>query len=80
VDGVDDLGVVNAAQVGGGDHEIGMPELALDDQQRDTLAGHLDGLSVSGLVGERTVGVRRRRFVVGCESRPITPRSLVPSR
>jgi hypothetical protein len=38
VDGVDDLGVVNPAQVRGGDPEIGMPELALYDQQRDSLA------------------------------------------
>ena len=38
VDRVDDLGVVNPAQVRGGDPEIGMPELALYDQQGDSLA------------------------------------------
>jgi hypothetical protein len=38
VDCVDDLGVVNPAQVRGGDPEIGMPELALYDQQGDSLA------------------------------------------
>ena len=27
-----------------------MPELALYDQQRDTLAGHIDGVSMSQLV------------------------------
>jgi len=38
VDGVEDLGVVNPAQVGAGDPEVGMPELALDHQQRDPFA------------------------------------------
>ena len=38
VDRVDDLGVVNPAQVRGGDREIGMPELALYDQQGNSLA------------------------------------------
>jgi hypothetical protein len=51
VNGVDDLGVVDSAQVRRLDPEIGMPELALYDQQRDTLAGHLDGVSMSELVG-----------------------------
>jgi hypothetical protein len=31
VDGVDDFGVVDPAQVGGGDPEVGMTELPLDD-------------------------------------------------
>jgi hypothetical protein len=38
VDGIDGLGVVDAAQVRGGDPEVGMPELALYDQQWDPLA------------------------------------------
>ena len=50
MNGVDDLGVVDPAQVHRRDPEIGMPELPLYDQQRDTLAGHLDGVSVSQLV------------------------------
>ena len=50
MNGVDDLGVVDPAQVHRRDPEIGMPELALYDQQRDTLAGHLDGVSMSQLV------------------------------
>ena len=37
-DRVDDLGVVDPAQVRGGDPEIGMPELALYDQQWDPFA------------------------------------------
>src|ERR687891_1680839 len=50
VDGVDDLGVVDALEVNGGDPEVGMPELALDDDQRHALAGHLDGVRVAQLV------------------------------
>jgi hypothetical protein len=44
VDGLDDFGVVNPAQVGRGDAEVGVPELAVDDQQRDSFTGHLDGV------------------------------------
>jgi hypothetical protein len=36
VDGVDDLGVVDPAQVHRGDRQVGVSELALDDQQRDS--------------------------------------------
>src|SRR5919106_3113289 len=50
MDGVDDLGVVDALQVDAGDAEVGMPELALDDDQRHALAGHLDGVRVAQLV------------------------------
>src|SRR5215212_6463367 len=50
VDGVDDLGVVDALEVDGGDAEVGVAELALDDDQRDALAGHLDGVGVAELV------------------------------
>jgi hypothetical protein len=35
VDRVDHLGVVDSSQVRGGDPEVGMPELALYDQERD---------------------------------------------
>jgi hypothetical protein len=51
VDGVDDLGAVNALQVDRGDAEVGMSELALDDEQRDTFSGHFDGVCVPELVG-----------------------------
>jgi hypothetical protein len=50
VDGVDDLGVVDALEVDRGDPEVGVPELALDDDQRHALAGHLDGVRVADLV------------------------------
>jgi hypothetical protein len=38
VDGVDDLAVVDALQVDGGDAEVGVAELALDDVERDAFA------------------------------------------
>src|SRR5215212_3616153 len=50
VDGVDDLGVVDALEVNGGDAEVGVAELALDDDQRNALAGHLGGVRVAQLV------------------------------
>jgi hypothetical protein len=42
VDGVDDLGAVDALQVDRGDAEVGVSELALDDDQRDALARAAD--------------------------------------
>jgi hypothetical protein len=50
VDRVDDLGVVDPTQVRRGNPEVGMPELALYDQQRDPLARHLDSVRMSQLV------------------------------
>jgi hypothetical protein len=38
VDGSDDLGVINPAQIPRRDRQIGMPELSLDNEQRDPLA------------------------------------------
>jgi hypothetical protein len=35
VDGRDDLSVVDPSQVSGRDRQIGMPELSLDNEQRD---------------------------------------------
>ena len=39
-----------ALQVDRGDAEVGVAELALDDDQRHALAGHLDGGRVAQLV------------------------------
>jgi hypothetical protein len=44
VDGVNDLGVVDATQVHGGDREIGVTELALDHKQRHALARRLNSV------------------------------------
>src|SRR5687767_11198122 len=46
VDGVDDLCVVDALEIDRSDSEVGVPELALDDDQRHALARHLDGMGV----------------------------------
>jgi len=48
--GVNDLGVVDAAEIDRGDGEIGVPELTLDNQQRDALARHLYRVGVAQLV------------------------------
>jgi hypothetical protein len=51
VDGVDDLGVIDSAQVHRRDRKVGvLAELALDDEQRHSLARHLDGMSVPQLM------------------------------
>jgi hypothetical protein len=49
-DRVDDLGVVDPAQVDRGDGEVGVPELALDDEQRHAFARHLHRVRVSELM------------------------------
>jgi hypothetical protein len=50
VDGVDDLGVIDAAQIHRGHAEIGVPELPLDDHDRDPLARHLDRMRMPKLM------------------------------
>jgi hypothetical protein len=50
VDGVDDLGVVDALQVDRGDAEVAVPELALDHHERDAFVRELDGVGMSQLV------------------------------
>ena len=50
MDGVDDLGVVDALQVDRGNAEVAIAELALDHDQRNALARHLDGVGVAQLV------------------------------
>ena len=48
--GLDDLRVVDALEIDRGDAEIAMSELALDNDQRNAFAGHLDGVGVPELV------------------------------
>ena len=50
VDRVDDLARIDPLQVSAGRTEVGMPELALDDVNRDPLASELDGVPVAELV------------------------------
>jgi hypothetical protein len=51
VDGIDDLRVVDPLEIDRGHPEMGMPELALDDDQRHALVGHLDRVRVPELMG-----------------------------
>ena len=50
MDGVNDLGVVDALQIHGGDAEVAVAQLALDDDQRHAFARELDGVGVAELV------------------------------
>ena len=59
VDGVDDLARVDSLQVDRGHAEVAVSELALDDVERDALAGELDRVRVPELCG-----TKRRRMPV----------------
>jgi hypothetical protein len=50
MDSVDDLSCVDALEVDRRDPEVRMPELPLDDRQRDPFVRHLDRMSMSELV------------------------------
>jgi hypothetical protein len=50
VDGLDDFGVVDPLQVDGGDAEVAVAELALNDDQRDAFARHLHRVRVAQLM------------------------------
>jgi hypothetical protein len=47
VDGADDFAAVDALEVDAGDPEVGVPELALDHDERNALVRHFDCVSVS---------------------------------
>jgi hypothetical protein len=51
VDGGNDLGVVDPLQIDGRDARIAVPQLPLDDVERDALVGQLDGVGMAQLVG-----------------------------
>jgi len=50
MDGVDDLAAVDPFQVDAGDAEVRVPELALDNDQRDALSSHLDRVRMPRLM------------------------------
>jgi hypothetical protein len=54
VDGADDLAAVDSLEVDARDAEVGVPKLALDDDERNSFVGHLDRVGVPELVGLRT--------------------------
>ena len=66
VDGLDDFAVVDALQVDGRDAEVGVAELALDDVERNALAGHLDGVRVAELCGAKRRRTPARRAGPEC--------------
>jgi hypothetical protein len=54
MDGLDDLGVIDALKVDRGDAEVAVAEWPLDDDQRLAFASHLDRVGVSELVRSET--------------------------
>jgi hypothetical protein len=50
VDGVDDLGVVDALQIDRRDAEVRVRELSLDNRERHAFSRHLNGVGVTHLV------------------------------
>src|SRR4051794_39376581 len=59
--GVDDFGVVDALQVDRSDPEVGVSQLALDDNQRNPLPSHLDRMGMSKLVWREAAAHARAR-------------------
>ena len=54
VDGVNDFGVVDPLEVDGGDAEVGVAELALNDVERDAFVCHLNRVRVAELMRSET--------------------------
>ena len=50
MDGADDLAAVDALEVDAGDAQVGVPELALDDDERYAFVRHFDRVGVPGLM------------------------------
>jgi hypothetical protein len=78
VHGGDDLLDVDALQVDARGAEVGVPELALDDVQRDALPGELDGMCVSQLVWSEAspdtrLGGVAAKLASDCGGRPGSP-------
>jgi hypothetical protein len=68
VDGGDDLGVVDPLQIDGGDPEVGVPQLALDDVEAGRPRGRVRRRGRGAAGGARVAAARRRsrrRAVVG---------------
>ncbi len=47
MDGGDDFTAVDALEIDAGDAEVGVPELALDNDERDAFIGHFDRVCVA---------------------------------
>ena len=62
MDRVDDLACVDSLEINRRDAEVGMPELPLDNRQRDPFVRHLDRVSMTQLVRRESpphTGLRR---------------------
>jgi hypothetical protein len=71
MNGVDDFGVVDASQIGGGNSEVRMPKLTLNHHQRNSLPGYLNSVSVPELMRrEPTPDPCRGRGVMELRSDP----------
>ena len=66
VDSVDDLGVVDAAQVNRRDRKVGVSELALDDQ-RELLPRRLGEFNRAGRIDEHIFDSVRATGLVGTQ-------------
>jgi hypothetical protein len=74
VGGVDDLDAVDPLQIDRCDPEVGVPELARDDDQRDAVVSQLDGVGVAELVQrEPTTDAGEDRAAVGCAGGGLLP-------
>lgn len=60
MDGADDLAAIDALQVDAGDPKVGMPQLTLDDNERNAFMRHLDRVSMPQLVGREPPSHPRR--------------------
>src|SRR3954469_22434194 len=59
--GLDDLGVIDALEIHGGDAEVAVAELALNDHERDALVRELDRVCMAELVGSEAEPDASRR-------------------
>jgi hypothetical protein len=78
VDGLDDLAAVDALQVDAGDAEVAVPELALDNDQRQAFARQFDGMGVAQLVRREAAPLRPRPRRAAARRAP--PRSTSAGR
>jgi hypothetical protein len=71
VDGLDDLGAIDPAQIRRGDPKVCVSELALYDHQGNAFTRHLDGVRVAELMGGEppsTAGLNRSPAELGAEA------------
>jgi hypothetical protein len=92
VDGADDLAAVDALEVDARDAQVGVPELPLDHDQRNSLVSHLDSVAVPQLMRREPTSnasssgrvmqlfARRRRFPPPAGGRSVDHAQQRPDR